>query len=174
MPSERRLKAIHEAGHAVIARKLGVVVQHVRMTQDQAQQTDASVWQESAAWKNPGDKLAIETNIKVSLAGMWAQDHAYPGSVAEEAADDTRFAMSGAVKIAFINASLAPQTATGRVTVSAAMRAEIEATLRRLNRETKDLVAKHWPQIRRVATTLMSKDTVIGSELDELINRKTR
>jgi hypothetical protein len=47
-------------------------------------------------------------------------------------------------------------------------------TLRRLNRETKDLVAKHWPQIRRVATTLMSTDTVTGSELDELINRKTR
>jgi hypothetical protein len=78
------------------------------------------VRQESAAWKSNNVKRAIEIDVKISLAGMWAQDHAYPGSVGGEAADDKLFAMSGAVKIAFINAGLPPPTTTGIVTFSGA------------------------------------------------------
>ena len=76
--------------------------------------------QESAAWKSNNVKRAIEIDVKISLAGMWAQDHAYPGSVGGKAADDKLFAMSGAVKIAFINAGLPPPTTTGMVTFSGA------------------------------------------------------
>jgi hypothetical protein len=68
--------AIHEAGHAVAAHVLGIAVTHVTMVPLAAPGAEAAAETRSAAWLAgnadlPGYLAAIETDIKISLAGPY-------------------------------------------------------------------------------------------------------
>src|SRR5258705_87842 len=75
------LKAHHEAGHVVVARRLGVGVRYVTLLPEFDTDIGAHAWTESAAYKaRDAEPVAFITGLandaKVSLAGPYAQ-HQY-------------------------------------------------------------------------------------------------
>jgi hypothetical protein len=74
----RKLVAFHEAGHAVIARKLGINVNRIVSSSATGGFVDAVAMKSNTDFK---DKRAIEANAKAILAGAIAQQRAFPGSV---------------------------------------------------------------------------------------------
>src|SRR5580704_6948682 len=83
----RPIVAVHEAGHAVIARKFGLEVEYVT-----ALWKEPKVPSHSAAWLAghldvPAQIEAFEKDAIVALAGIAAQRRAYPASTADADAD---------------------------------------------------------------------------------------
>jgi hypothetical protein len=81
----RPIKAIHEAAHAVVARKLGIEVHFVSMRSTAtgnlgAVDTDSAYWL-AKGLDIPGQIVAYENGAKVALGGLSAQARLYPDSV---------------------------------------------------------------------------------------------
>jgi hypothetical protein len=172
----RILIAYHEAGHAVVARKLGVEVVYVVMfpTDDGGV---AGAQTRSAAYLAGGMNVTakvsgFETDAKVALAGPIAQQQARPGSFrAWQAADDFANARSAAVSIALLLAGEplpSPRTSV-EVTLTNALLDSANVTLKRLQDETDAIIAVHWPAVERVAQFLTGRDLLDQTELDRLI-----
>src|SRR5258708_4652316 len=112
-PTKRQLMAGHEAGHAVIARKLGITVTFVAMFPVD-ERTAAGVQNESAGHKN-GNEHGFGADAKVALAGPAAQARAFPGSIKEKnISDDKMRAPSEALRSAPIMADFPAAAPTPR------------------------------------------------------------
>lgn len=130
---ELRITAIHEAGHAVIALRLGLVFDHVTAEPDYDDETDGALhWTEL---QSAGDlEITPEVDALVLLAGPFAEakllrsslDEVFAGEVAR---DDRE--------------GLATLGLTGEQFVAA-------------SREALALVEREWAAIERVAVELMN------------------
>jgi ATP-dependent Zn protease len=83
MPTNRKkLKAYHEAGHAVIARVLGVGVPQLTLVSVDADTAASATTASAAALADRNDLFAhvagIEKDIKISMAGPQSQNRYRP------------------------------------------------------------------------------------------------
>jgi ATP-dependent Zn protease len=113
----RKVVAYHEAGHAVIARKLGITVEHISMCPPDERGVAGALTQ-SAGHKNR-DIEGFKADATVALAGPIAQVQMFPGTP-QEHEDDEMTAKNAAVIIAHIKAGL-PIPGAGQVTLTEEM-----------------------------------------------------
>ncbi|MGA2313226.1 MAG: hypothetical protein ABSF87_12785 [Xanthobacteraceae bacterium] len=173
----RPIKAIHEAAHAVIARKLGIEAHFVSMRSTAhgnlgAVDTDSAYWL-AKGLDIPGQIVAYENGAKVAPAGLSAQARLYPDSVSAgivETEGDIATAQSIARTIVWIRAgNVLPDDDQTEVLLSTAMLHDAQDVYERLINETHALVDTNWPAIGRVANHLESHDRIDQTELDRLI-----
>jgi hypothetical protein len=180
MPTKKQkfelLKAHHEAGHGVIARKLGIPVR--RLTIFSADDdSEASALTESASYiARDADQAtfvaAIENDVRVCLAGPHAQSRYQPpdGSNPAEWEGDRETATALAVKATAILRGV--DVSSGIIDPRPHLdEAEVALLFQRLSKEAAVLVAENWPAITRVAKALVKRRELTGKELDDLIAR---
>jgi ATP-dependent Zn protease len=187
---QQRILAHHEAGHAVVARVLGVGISYASLFPIDPQ-SKANVVTASASWlvdesDVQGKIAALEKDAKVAFAGAHAQHTYYPLTESE-----FRRAINGDWAVDWKNAS-----AYVRMTVMLKNMGKIDQDLtfgnnyardatelaERLLEEAATVVLENWQAIERVATALLSKpfltqddiDALVDGRrnLDDLINRK--
>ena len=179
-----RLKAYHEAGHAVMARTLGMAMSYVTMlpTDDM---TAGSAMADSASWlAHNADQAtqlaAIEKDMKALLAGPHAQARYQPRKtkrIPNEWASDFKLAKSCATKAVLIRNGRGADVPIGEGTFEIALGAddlaEIDRLFNRVSNETEALVAKLWPAITLVAEELLTRRSLFEDEVDALIREAT-
>jgi ATP-dependent Zn protease len=141
-----RITAIHEAGHAVIALRLGLVFDHVTTIPDDAAETDGALhWTDL---QSAGDlEIAATADAIVLLAGPFAEaritDTTLHEVLAGDAAGEDREALAtlGLDDDEFVAAS----------------------------RDALALVEQDWPAIERVADALLESDTLDFDEVEALV-----
>jgi hypothetical protein len=158
---ERQGTAIHEAGHAVIARALGIKVTSISMHNDGV--SAARVKSMIPQWR-PG----LEAELKLTMAGAAAQgrlstEDVHMSTVPELESDYERIIVLAA-NMAAVDAGLEWDD-MAKLDV-----ADLNAFIRRFSDETEALVEQHWPAIVRVAKALMVQNWVTGAELDRLMD----
>lgn len=171
-------KAIHEAGHAVIARKLDVEVAFVSM-KPTADYNSGAVRTYSAEWRARHSDAAArvaaaEKDCMVALAGMVAQKVAareegkeFPSSIPEFEHDLVRIGRLCVVIVKILaGEDVSPD---GRCGSAGPLEGEAVATYHRLLKQVSALVAQHWLAIKRVAKALEWHDRIDQAELDRLI-----
>jgi len=175
----RAIIAYHEAGHAVIARALGVTVEFVAMNSISEDAAAGAMTRSAAHHADKADTAArirgSEADAMVALAGWAAQSRVHASSaerwVNDPADGDVRNALSNAGRIAMLQAGEpVPDLAPGEAwELPAAYRESAVANYKRLWTETNAMVAEHWRKIERLAKILIERDYVDGAELDQLI-----
>jgi hypothetical protein len=164
--TKRHIRAIHEAGHAVIARVLGIDVDYVSVTSTAAINA-GNVPTRSASWvakhlDASARILAAENDLKVTLAGIAANER-----------DDVKFtANDEALEQDIRNAqrlanNMAKLKAGGQVGDAADKLGD--EVLADTKARTAVLVDTHWPAIERVAKHLDRHGRIHQVELDRLI-----
>ncbi|HEX9238055.1 MAG TPA: hypothetical protein VF866_04760 [Xanthobacteraceae bacterium] len=184
---DKRLLAYHEAGHAVVARLLGVGVAVVIMfpTADQK----AGVKTKSAEWETGDDPEAVahacELDAKVVMAGSIAEQIHRPIKTRTKLerrrkhgwASDTENASSFVGKAVLIRSGVPPAVFHFEgnkdydYDVTPEQIATANALLRRLHGETHKLLKDNWPAVERVAAAFMEQPLVSEEEIDALIAR---
>jgi len=185
--------AHHEAGHAVVARLLGVPLAHVALfPTDHSDDPTATAASASYLARNaapPVQLAAIETDIKVSLAGPCADRQRDPsiarirfsnGLIPDRAtrkhkgwATDLFNTVNHAVHAVLLKAgkdtSDLPAGEGKEVSLRTAEVREIIQMIDRLQGETQTLVNKNWPAIVRVANALLQHRILTENDVDALI-----
>jgi hypothetical protein len=172
----RPIKAIHEAGHAVVARVLGITVHFVSMRSTAegnlgAVDTDAP-YLLAKSLNLAQQTVVYESGAKVALAGLAAQSRAYPDTVPTgivETEGDIATAQRLARTIVWIGAGNPLPDNDQTEVVLGTLLSDAQALYDRLVREAIALVDEHWPAIERVATALERHDRIDQTELDRLI-----
>jgi hypothetical protein len=177
-------RAIHEASHAVIARKLGIAVHRVTVVVG----NNIAV-SESAAYvardRDVRDRIAAnEKDALVALAGWEANRLEHPDAPAldlltdDEAPDDDVVNARGKILHMILLEEGKPTPAPGTTmgtTIDEAMVRKLHEIWVRLLRTTHGLVKRHWPAIERVAKHLERHRCIDDqAELDDLIARAER
>jgi ATP-dependent Zn protease len=163
----KEVKAYHEAGHAVIARVLGVEVDYVVLfstdpSNESAALTHSATWRHSNA-DVPTLASAIEKDAKVSLAGIYAQSRRFPPKTKKAYSSDSKNGREG----------IRPTPDDTTYEPDASARAEYEILFNRLCKETEKLVGENWPAIERVAEALVSRPILLQDDLDRLIDNRS-
>ena len=178
-PKKQKIIAIHEAGHAVIARVLGLAVPHAAMFSTDGKGGEADAMTRSASWlAREGDLAAqlraFEDNAKVSLAGPYAQSrHQQFGVVTAHRAewrDDIQNAISSVAKAVLLKTD--PNfdiTRTRTITLSQDQKEQVTLLFERIGEETNKLVAENWAAIERTAEDLLRLRIISGDEIDTII-----
>jgi hypothetical protein len=174
----RRIKSFHEAGHAVIARKLGVEVSNLTMRPTGPDNT-AGVETISVSWlarthSTSEQVIGCENDAIVALAGMTAQARSHPHLQVTfdnpEFASDIQNARRMTANIIMIldgkSSEIEKAAPLSRNDVKKA-KVKFDQILQR----TYALVDAHWPAIERVARALERHDRLDPLELDALIER---
>jgi len=141
-----RVTAIHEAGHAVIALRLGLVFDHVTTVPDDDAETEGALhWTDL---QSAGDlEIAASADAIVLLAGPFAEARLIENTLHEvlagEAAGEDREALAtlGLDDEEFVAAS----------------------------RDALALVEQDWAAIERVADALLESDTLDFDEVEALV-----
>ena len=168
---QRRVTAIHEAGHAVIARRLGVNVAIAALFPPNSMD-DGGVEAESQMSKTNGlSTEAVEIDIKVALAGIAAQRRAFPDSVGDkDGEEDWGIIQDGVARIVYIMNGLTLPDDEAAFVLSDEMCDIADRIYKQLTAETDILVTKCWPAIERVAEAIMQyPHTLNQSEIDALM-----
>lgn len=141
-----RVTAIHEAGHAVVALRLGLVFDHVTTVPDEHAETDGALhWTDL---QTAGDlEIAATADAVVLLAGPFAEarltETTLHDVLAGDAAGEDREALAtlGLDDDEFVAAS----------------------------RDALALVEQDWPAIERVADALLERDSLDFDEVEALV-----
>jgi hypothetical protein len=170
MINGRRTKlAYHEAGHAVVARLLGVQVTGVRMFRTEG--TRAAVVTTSAAMRHKGldDFIAgLVIDSKIALAGAIAQWQYKPTKNVRGWDDDfTRASSYMATAVFAEREGKIPQP--GAFELDATEQARAENMFNTARTETESLVQASWQAIERVAAALQTRNLLTERDLDNLI-----
>lgn len=175
----RRIKAYHEAGHAVIARILGIEVSNITMRSTGADNT-AGVETASASWfarklDTSGQVVACENDAIVALAGMAAQARSHPDVLVTidnpEFAADVQNARRMTANIILIIEGKSAHEVERAAPLSGARLTKAKVKFDQLLQKTQELVEEHWSAIERVAKALERHDRLDQENLDTLIER---
>jgi ATP-dependent Zn protease len=141
-----RITAIHEAAHAVVALRLGLVFDHVTTVPDEDAETDGAMhWTDL---QSAGDlEIAPAADAIVLLAGPFAEARVTESSLHEVLADDP----AGEDREALATLGLDDE--------------EFVAA----SREALALVEEDWAAIERVADALLERETLDFAEVGELL-----
>lgn len=144
--NNQRITAIHEAGHAVIALRLGLVFDHVTTIPDDHAETDGALhWTDL---QSAGDlEIAATADAIVLLAGPFAEARLTGSTLHEVLADDP----AGEDREALATLGLDDE--------------EFVAA----SREALALVEQDWPAIERVADELLECETLDFTEVEALV-----
>jgi hypothetical protein len=150
--------AHHEAGHAVIARQLGLEVTSVTIIPDPVADTAGTCFSDDATYLAQYADLstqlsAIEKDVVVYLAGPQAQSQ-YDGRPQELRGSDLKMAK------ALVEMALE---------ISGRDHSEYNELFGQLSLETEILVSQYWSAIERVANGLLDFSTLNGTNVDDLI-----
>jgi hypothetical protein len=172
--SKKRTKeaiAYHEAGHAVIARVLGIGVTHVALTDGNPGLR--TLWGDYyEAHSVPARIAALERHAKVSFAGQIAQVRQRAHTDAEVRrqgkgwSTDWRNADNYTAMAVSLKKGIEPVPGTA---FDSAIAAEADVLENRLLAETMILVEQNWPGIERVAKGLLRRSFLTGDDIDALI-----
>jgi ATP-dependent Zn protease len=172
---EAAKRAYHEAGHAVIARMLGLKVHYVTTLES----AEAALTHCAAYQARNADQVtrlaAFMKDIIVALAGPQAQLKYRPPKNKQpyEWGDDLKNAQNSAIQAALmasgVDTLLNPEGSFITVDLDADQAVCANDMLQQARDAVRDLVAEHWPQIERVAAALLSHPILNGDDLDELI-----
>jgi len=168
---QRRVTAIHEAGHAVIARRLGVNVAIAALFPPNSM-VGGGVEAESQISKTNGlSTEAAEIDIKVALAGIAAQRRAFPDSVGDkDGEEDWGIIQDGVARIVYIMNGLTLPDDEVAFVLSDEMCDIADRIYKQLTAETDILVTQCWPVIERVAEAMMQyPHTLNQNEIDALM-----
>ena len=177
MPTNRKKQmAYHEAGHAVIARMLGVGVPQLTLVSVDADNAAGAITASAAALADRNDLFAyvagIEKDIKISIAGPQSQNIYRPSDENhDEWESDRQTQLSLALKIVLLKAGIDIPDAGSQASVNADQLDEAKRLLARLAEETRALVIANWPAITRVAEALLRlrRQTLDQAAIDALI-----
>jgi ATP-dependent Zn protease len=178
----RRLMAVHEAGHAAVARLLGVKVEYVVMFPTVVDSA-AGAMTHSAAHAAVGKDVAVqiqgfEADTMIALAGLIAQGMAFPGTVKKweltppgELGSDMGNAFHAVVNILLLRrGEVLPGPGEQRaVEIPTAMVDEAVLMLKQLMAESRSLIEANWPAVERLAEALTSRDVLDQAQVDALI-----
>jgi hypothetical protein len=141
-----RVTAIHEAGHAVVALRLGLVFDHVTTVPDDDAETDGALhWTEL---QSAGDlEIAAAADAIVLLAGPFAEARLTESTLHEVLAGDA----AGEDREALATLGLDDE--------------EFVAA----SRDALEFVEQDWPAIERVADALLECDTLDFDEVEALV-----
>ncbi len=172
MPNRRTI-AVHEAGHAVVARLLKAQVNFVALFATDATTKSAVQTRSEAYYANSevGAKVTgFEKDIKIKLAGSIAQQIARRGIAGRN--DDLAHAKNMSLSIVLLRdgKELPPPGVTATFTIDTSLLDEAQTVLNTLREETKELLTENWPAVERVAQALMAQNILNQDELDRLIN----
>jgi hypothetical protein len=176
----RHARAVHETGHAVIGRKLGLAVAHVHARSASPEATTASAAYVAQNLDVADLIAALEDDAKVALAGHAANGRELPGlrehphllafDLFAEDDVDTSNTANAIYQILCLKAGQPFSTVPDE-----AMKRMMEEVYLRLVQETAILVDQHWPIIARVAKHLERHGRIdTQAELDDLIERAER
>lgn len=174
-------KAYHEAGHAVIARALGVGITFVTMlspddTAAAGAQTHSATYLARDA-DQATQLAAIEKDIKICFAGPSAQTRHRPpkGShIPSEWERDIENAQSLAARAALVKSgadlSQIDRGIGSAPTLNPHDAAEVTRLTKQFASETDALIAENWAAIIRVAEELLRRPILTEDDVDTLIN----
>jgi ATP-dependent Zn protease len=179
---DEKIIAIHEAGHAVIARVLGISVTQVTMFPTDGKGSAAGAQTGSASWlANEADRAdqirAAENDAKVCLAGPHAQQKYRPSKLKHrmpaEWRDDFELAKQFVVKAVLLGTDPAFNLPTeGRdIILSRDASAKVVSRFDQVSTDVKSLVADNWPAIERTAEELLRLRIISGKEVDAIMNK---
>lgn len=169
-PKELLHAAIHEAGHAVIAHRLGFQVETVTILSA----GDAGGWTDIVIAPTP-DRRQIEDRVQILLAGRAANeafgapaDTGATSDLAEAtrllAAARTSFGLAGQLVV-----RSSPDDALALVARDRALAEDVNGELGRLMKATRRIVNENRDALQRVADALVDKFVLDGTELANLI-----
>jgi len=179
----KKAKAHHEAGHAVIARVLGVEVTYAAMLDANVQTTSALY---AARNSEPATLIAgAESDAKVALAGAIAQQHYRPmtkGQMLKAAreggwTDDMATAKSLVAHILYLQNGHSASDLHNEPDPQGALRPlaetpEASALFNRLWNDTRALVERHWQAIERVAAAMLEPRALNQDDIDRIIRAR--
>ena len=176
----KKAKAHHEAGHAVVARVLGVTVDHASLLVDVATKSIIYALTDSALYRARSKPLseqiaAAEIDAKVALAGPLAQCRYRPLTEGQKRKAQEQGWYDDMVNIkSFIGQILYLQQGGEIVDEERTVTIDIDAnafnaTWRRLNNEAQNLVDQNWQAISRVAAALLERRLLYQDDIDALM-----
>jgi ATP-dependent Zn protease len=151
---QRRSTAYHEAGHTVVAYRLGVKIEHVSIVPDHDSRGHFAHGYLFCARGHGSDRANLERAIKICLAGPLAQAQFHRRSYRRHGRHDY-------------------DCATGLARYLAGSAGEREF-LRYQERQTKSLVEHLWNEIDAVAQALLERDHLSGTEVKGVIAARWR
>jgi hypothetical protein len=164
----QRVIAYHEAGHAVVARTLGLQINDIRLASRNVQ-TYSAGW--AAKDGTAEDRIAAyEKDAKTAMAGMIAQHQVWPlhGDEVRHQTDDMAMVWSQLGKIVLLRSGAAEPAPGERVRVTFTdeqTRAAI-AIASQLWAETQSMVKASWPTIEQVAGLMLRQDRTTQADVD--------
>lgn len=151
--------AVHEAGHAVIARVVGLFCGEVSIIPDRPDEVGFSVIEDPRfGWRRgDGPRVKSAENFCISLyAGAEAERFFFGSAIMVHDGEDQRRALGALLWSGVKNGGMFGNEAWKRK----------EASLRRKSRQ---LVLRHASTIQRVAESLLIKKTLTGDEVADLM-----
>jgi ATP-dependent Zn protease len=180
MKADKRRIAHHEAGHAVIARMLGVdVVRASILPTNKERGGSLNPSAEHLAGDDAQARLrGLETDAKIALAGPNAEKKYRPETNVQKAQreqwrDDLAVCTSAAINIVLLRDDPSIRfnfTGARDFEPTETQAAEIRQLVNRFSREAQTLVEQHWPAITRVAAALLDRKILYNDEIAALIN----
>jgi hypothetical protein len=176
--NKRLLIAYHEAGHAVIARMLGVGVPYIALfsTDDS---NSAAAPSQSAFWAARDSDVSAriagsEIDGKIALAGPCAQHRYEPVKnirrlTATDWAGDFENARSYACRVVLLKEGIDSGGDSIGVSLNERQLDELNRSVDQWWEGATALVEKHWPAIERVAEALLDRPLLDERALDALI-----
>lgn len=170
---DRHNRALHEAGHAVIARKLEIGITHVNARLDHPEVPTRSAGYLARGLDVPGQIAAYENDAKVALAGFAANRREHPHlqiyDVLTDDMDDMQNARSAIYGIVCLKSGQRVPDGTFAVPADEDLQKKISDEHFRLEHETARLIEQHWPAIQLVAKHLEKHSPIDQAEVDRLI-----
>jgi hypothetical protein len=167
---KREVRAHHEAGHAVVARTLGLQIYDIRLANgDDYVQTSSEAW--AAKDGTAEDRIAAyEKEAKTSMAGVIAQHQVsplHPDEVRGQTADMTAI-WDRLMRIALLRSGAAePDLPPGeRVILTDEQIHAAISIAEQLWAETQSTVKASWPAIEQVAGLMLGQDRTTQADVD--------
>jgi hypothetical protein len=160
---DRMATAYHEAGHAVIARTLGIPVKLATIKPGEGY---------------AGRVLTKVSNYETQTRALWMREAlmSFAGAIAEgemggigskDAWRTTRGEGGDLTSVRHaVHKFIGEPLKDGRVLI---YKPDYRAMRPKLKRQAQQLVRKHWPAIERVAKALIEHETLSGTEVDKII-----